>query len=474
MVGSPSSAKKGNQESMRSAYAAWLKSEDNELYSLVVSEQQAPQFKNDVDALNKAKFWAHIAERMSERTAKQCRERWRNSVDPNITQSKWTVREDLLLLKLHEEMGNKWSTIASHLQGRTENGVKTRHKSIMRAYKRQWSSQEDALLLQLYGQHGPRWVVIQKSLPKRTLHGVKMRYRALISGNTQRSVEAGAPEQALAYDVRNMSRRQLQHEIANGTDDSAFGLPGASKTKKRFLIESMINSHTPDGDRVRETLHQTKRKRLARGPCIIPGFIAVPSSMRVHLPIPGQHISRANAAQEHARRERNRRRSLLLESANRRLAEDKRHDDVAKSSYNTSGNIPSNQEYGVKRNLLQEAHEVSRLRHGSPYSHQQTENNNAYAGGRGAERANSFQYGTDGRDVSIKSELSHDEGEPFPGADTESGDFLNDNEFAHTISDMLLNAKSHPEVDPAQYNDFQANLEDVLVDNVEGLPSSYP
>ena len=45
----------------------------------------------------------------------------------------WTVEEDLLILQLVEKHGKKWSKIASHLPGRTDNGVRNRWNRMERA-----------------------------------------------------------------------------------------------------------------------------------------------------------------------------------------------------------------------------------------------------------------------------------------------------------------------------------------------------
>jgi len=45
----------------------------------------------------------------------------------------WTVEEDLLILQLYEQYGKRWSKIASHLPGRTDNGVRNRWNRMERA-----------------------------------------------------------------------------------------------------------------------------------------------------------------------------------------------------------------------------------------------------------------------------------------------------------------------------------------------------
>ena len=82
------------------------------------------------------KNWTIIANEIDGRTAKQCRERWCNHLDPSIIKGNWTEEEDALILQRQKEMGNKWSKISKMLLGRTENAVKVRWKALDRAAKK--------------------------------------------------------------------------------------------------------------------------------------------------------------------------------------------------------------------------------------------------------------------------------------------------------------------------------------------------
>lgn len=76
--------------------------------------------------------WKKIAEHVTGRNTKQCRERWCNYLDPHIKKGKWTPREDALIFEQQKLLGNKWSRIAKMLVGRTDNQVKIRYNSLMR------------------------------------------------------------------------------------------------------------------------------------------------------------------------------------------------------------------------------------------------------------------------------------------------------------------------------------------------------
>ena len=70
--------------------------------------------------------WRSIAENMPGRSGKQCRERWCYHLRPNIKKGGWTEAEDRLIDRLQKKLGNKWTTIAEALPGRTDNDVKNR------------------------------------------------------------------------------------------------------------------------------------------------------------------------------------------------------------------------------------------------------------------------------------------------------------------------------------------------------------
>ncbi|XP_047335929.1 transcription factor MYB41-like [Impatiens glandulifera] len=59
-----------------------------------------------------------------QRCGKSCRLRWMNYLRPGIKRGSFSLEEEDAIIQLHRALGNKWSTIAARLPGRTDNEIK--------------------------------------------------------------------------------------------------------------------------------------------------------------------------------------------------------------------------------------------------------------------------------------------------------------------------------------------------------------
>ncbi|GKC05775.1 transcription factor MYB4-like protein [Tanacetum coccineum] len=58
------------------------------------------------------------------RCGKSCRLRWMNYLRPTVKRGNFSKEEEDIIIKLHRDMGNKWSAIAALLPGRSDNEIK--------------------------------------------------------------------------------------------------------------------------------------------------------------------------------------------------------------------------------------------------------------------------------------------------------------------------------------------------------------
>jgi hypothetical protein len=76
------------------------------------------------------KSWANIASKMGTRSARQCRERYKDYLHPDILNAPWRPEEDLLLRTKYAELGPKWAQMTVFFDKRSPANLKNHWVSL--------------------------------------------------------------------------------------------------------------------------------------------------------------------------------------------------------------------------------------------------------------------------------------------------------------------------------------------------------
>ena len=109
---------------MKKQSQRWTRAEDNKLMRIVS--------RCNPEEIN----WKIVANKMSGRSSRQCLERWKQYLRPNINTDPFTSEEDELLEKLVEKCGTKWVSFREYFKGRSDVALRNRHRLLQRHKKR--------------------------------------------------------------------------------------------------------------------------------------------------------------------------------------------------------------------------------------------------------------------------------------------------------------------------------------------------
>jgi len=84
--------------------------------------------------------WSLISNLMGTRNSRQCRERWKNYLNPSLRTEPWSIEEDHLLVKKYADFGPRWHKISHFFTNRSENNIRNRWQLLLRQWKKRSSN----------------------------------------------------------------------------------------------------------------------------------------------------------------------------------------------------------------------------------------------------------------------------------------------------------------------------------------------
>ena len=148
----------------------WTKEEDEKLIKLAQN-------------FNERK-WNEISKSFPEKNSLQCFSRYKR-IKPGVNKGPWKTEEDNKILKLIEKFGKKWSKISNIIKTRNGKQIRDRYLNILapNLNKKKFTIQEDIKLIKLYKIYGNKWAKIKEFFKNRTTEMIKNRFHSSIKKN---------------------------------------------------------------------------------------------------------------------------------------------------------------------------------------------------------------------------------------------------------------------------------------------------
>ena len=110
--------------------------------------EEEDKILKEVVQQNGACAWGRIALKLPGRSARQCRDRWVNYLNPTLTDKEWTEEEDKLLLNSFNQFGTHWKEISLLFKGRSLNCIRNRLFKLVRKKKAIIPMRSEKILLE--------------------------------------------------------------------------------------------------------------------------------------------------------------------------------------------------------------------------------------------------------------------------------------------------------------------------------------
>lgn len=76
--------------------------------------------------------WNKIAQILTNKTPKQCKDRWNNYLNPTFKHKSWTLDDDQILIDLYNKYGPKWTVLSKAVGTRSASEMRYRYLKIKR------------------------------------------------------------------------------------------------------------------------------------------------------------------------------------------------------------------------------------------------------------------------------------------------------------------------------------------------------
>tara|TARA_B100001094_G_scaffold100626_1_gene96787 strand:- start:1081 stop:2028 length:948 start_codon:yes stop_codon:yes gene_type:complete len=223
--------------------------------------------------------WSQISDMVPGKTGKQCCDRWRVHLKGATGRNVWGKQDDAALEKAVHELGHNWTLVARAVTGKTNRQCRDRYKNYVdpSLNKSSYTKEEDEFIM-ASANLGHGWAKIAGSLVGRTDANIKLRFNQLRrKSKTER--KGTKPEKChvkysrvlntddfFDHDVMQSLMVQCQQPLRTNNNTHAFTLRIVKKIKHNDNL-NLISTRLNSLGKVHANNFQTINKRIRERIC---------------------------------------------------------------------------------------------------------------------------------------------------------------------------------------------------------------
>ena len=195
------------------------------------------------------KNWKSIANFIPGKNFIQCSARFRR-IRPGLIKGAWGIEEDSKLISLYEKYGRNWAAISKEMNQRTGKQIRDRFlNSLDTRYKRgKFSEEEDKMILKYHKIYGNQWAKIAKKIKTRTGDMIKNRFYSSLQKDIKSNknfLKKKRKKTTKKYKTKNSNRNNSKKIIEKKSFENDIGNDKENRTtdakdEKKNLLRNSI------------------------------------------------------------------------------------------------------------------------------------------------------------------------------------------------------------------------------------------
>jgi len=227
-----SSTKKSSDKETREK-KFWTKIEDDLLLGYIDKMQ--------------SKNWRQISDYIKSKSPQQCAYRYSKLLS-DMNKKKWNRKDDIKLIELVESFGQNWEIISRNFGDRSERDVETRFKEKLdpNVKNTKFTEEEDNEIIRLYEEYGNDWFQIARRFKNRNAKMIKKRFQSYLKFHCKKK-SRGKKSFSSFHNLPTRSHSQVSTPRSS-QGPSSIASVSEFKNETNFNVENFFHREELDFD----------------------------------------------------------------------------------------------------------------------------------------------------------------------------------------------------------------------------------